>query len=133
MSGITTESLDMAEPTLDQVIAFVREFTGTPHRTIITASTRIEEDLGVCGLDGVDLLERVEKHFGIEFPAGDGVRIAFELAPHEYLFSSDGFDLPILPGLLRWLKGTPRPVVVDLTVGRLREVLARLKAAPHER
>ncbi|ORM68441.1 DUF1493 family protein [Pantoea rwandensis] len=54
------------EPTLQQVIDFVREFSGDV-KSVITEETRLEADLGITGDDGIELLEQAEKRFGVSF------------------------------------------------------------------
>lgn len=54
------------EPTLQQVIDFVREISGDV-KSVITEETRLEADLGIAGDDGVELLEEAEKRFGVSF------------------------------------------------------------------
>jgi hypothetical protein len=110
-------------PSLDEVIDFVREFTLTERE--ITAQTRIEEDLGVTGDDGADLLIAAEEHFRVALcDPEDGIRAVFGLGPNEYLFGPEGFDPIGLSVLVRWLRGEPKPVFRDLTVAELHEALA---------
>ncbi|MGK3125116.1 hypothetical protein ACCY16_13360 [Candidatus Pantoea formicae] len=54
------------EPTLRQVIDFVREFSGDV-KSVITEHTRLEADFGITGDDGIELLEEAEKRFGVSF------------------------------------------------------------------
>lgn len=54
------------EPTLQQVIDFVREISGDV-KSVISEETRLEADLGIAGDDGVELLEEAEKRFGVSF------------------------------------------------------------------
>lgn len=54
------------EPTLQQVIDFVREFSGDV-KSVITEHTRLEADLGITGDAGIALLEEAEKRFGVLF------------------------------------------------------------------
>ncbi|MBK0124352.1 DUF1493 family protein [Pantoea sp. S61] len=51
------------KPTLEQVIEFVREYSGDL-KSVMTEHTRLEADLGITGDDGVELLEEAEKRFG---------------------------------------------------------------------
>lgn len=114
----------MKEPTLDNVIAFVRAFTGVSTARSITAATRLEADLGITGDDGVLLLQEAERRFGrtLTTPEG-GVRDAFGLGPDEFLFGPEGFDPLGLGALVRWVQGEPPPVIRDLTVGELHAAL----------
>lgn len=110
-------------PSLDEVIDFVREFTLTRRET--TAQTRIEEDLRVTGGDGADLLEAAEEHFGVALCDPEhGIRPAFGLGPNEYLFGPEGFDPVRFSVLIRWLRGEPKSIIRDLTVAELHEALA---------
>ena len=114
----------MTEPTLGNVIAFVRAFTGVKPTRSITASTRLEADLGVTGDDGVLLLQEAERRFGRTLTTpGGGVRGVFGLGPDEFLFGPEGFDPIGLGALVRWMRGDPPPVIRDLTVGELHAAL----------
>jgi hypothetical protein len=53
------------EPTFEEFSEFIREFAGLSARTGITRSTRFENDLGITGDDGGDLLTNVEHKFGV--------------------------------------------------------------------
>lgn len=80
------------EPSMADVIAFVRDFAGC-RREIIDENTWLEKDLGITGDDGVELLEEAEKVFGVSFSAEEGgFRKAFSLKENEYLFHSEGID-----------------------------------------
>ncbi|HAU5564083.1 TPA: hypothetical protein JD264_09775 [Serratia fonticola] len=52
------------KPGLEEVIEFVREFSGD-HKSVITEHTRLGADLGITGDDGVELLEEAEKRFEV--------------------------------------------------------------------
>jgi acyl carrier protein len=54
------------KPSLEEVIEFVREFSGD-HKSVITEHTLLDADLGITGDDGVELLEDAEKRFGVSF------------------------------------------------------------------
>ncbi|WP_336141537.1 hypothetical protein [Erwinia sp. CGal63] len=54
------------DPTLEEVIDFVRDFSGWRNKKI-DKYTLLEEDLHITGDDGVELLEEAEKVFGISF------------------------------------------------------------------
>lgn len=115
-------------PELEEVIAFVREFSGW-HRKEINKHTRLENDLDITGDDGVELLEEAEKVFAVSFDtAEEDFRTLFSLQENEYLFSSEGFDLLGISYFCRWLRGDPHPVVRDLTIGQLHKVLVKLRS-----
>lgn len=110
------------EIALEEVIEFVRHWHGISTTKAITADTFLEKDLGITGDDGVELLEALEKRFGISFSDGKaGLRPAFGLAANEFLFHSEGFGL--LAGLFRKLFGLQLENVRPLTVGRLHCVI----------
>ena len=116
--------MSQAGPSLDEVVAFVRDYTRT--RRQLSAGTRLEADVGVTGDDGVALLEAAEEHFGRAISDPEtGVRETFGLGPNEYLFGSEGLDLIGISALVRWLRGRPRPTIRDLTIAELYEALAR--------
>ena len=111
------------EPTLDQVIALIQESFG-PYRKPIDGDSRIEEDLHICGDDGVGLLEDCEKAFNISFDTDDNSFCnRFSLAENEYLFTSEGLDLFGICRFIDWIRGIPKPIIRDLTVGKLHRVI----------
>ena len=111
------------EPTLEQIIEIIQENFG-PYRKPIDGNSRVEEDLHICGDDGVELLEACEKAFSISFDTEDNsFRNRFSLAENEYLFTSEGFDLFCIGRFIDWLRGMPKPVIRDVTVGKLHRVI----------
>lgn len=115
------------EPPLADVIAFIREFSGC-RREAIDENSWLEQDLGITGDDGVELLEEAEKVFGVSFSAEqDGFREAFSLKENEYLFHSEGIDFLGIVYLCRRLRGIPAPVVCDLSVGQLHNALVEAR------
>ncbi|WP_052696611.1 DUF1493 family protein [Pantoea sp. BL1] len=52
------------KPTLEEVIEFVREFSGD-HKSMMTEHTLLDADLGITGDEGAELLEEAEKRFGV--------------------------------------------------------------------
>jgi len=110
-------------PSLFQVIEFVRDFIGD-HRTPINVDTYLEADLGVTGDDGSELLEEIAQAFGVILcTETEGYRITFGLQENEYLFESEGFDLFGINRLRDWLRGVPRPIIRDLSIGQLHRAL----------
>lgn len=115
------------DPRLEDVIAFVREFSGW-HSKAIDESTLLENDLHITGDDGVELLEEAEAVFAVSFATQeDDFRALFSLQDNEYLFTSEGLDLLGIGYFCRWLRGIPHPVVRDLSVGQLHRVLVKLR------
>lgn len=111
-----------APPSFAAFVRFLIEFLNLPDGGRITRSTRLERDLGVTGDDGSDLLEAVERAFGVALATPDeGYRPAFGLGPDEYLFHGEGLGLPLAGRLLR-----PSAVVRELTVGELFDVVVRV-------
>lgn len=122
------ERSDTSAPKFEQVVEFIREFARIPDRVAIARNTRFEDDLGVTGMDGVELLEKVERRFGVELgDQDDGIRQTFGLGPNEYLFTAEGIGGLI--DLIRWLGGKPEPKVRQFTVGELYDALVRLSGA----
>lgn len=117
------------EPTLTQVIGFIREFTG--HRRIpIHENSWLEADLGVTGDDGVELLEEIAEAFNVVlYTAEEGYRDTFSLGENEYLFEGEGLDLLGIHRFFAWLRGIPKPVIRDLSVGQLHQALVRAAKA----
>ncbi|WP_341914319.1 DUF1493 family protein [Ferrovibrio terrae] len=95
-----------------EVIAFVRRQTGHKQKTI-GDDTTLMYDLGVDGIDAIDLLEAFIKQFGVA-PAGLDVERYFNSengfrALHKAIFTDDQFE-PLTIGMLvkiaaakRWL------------------------------
>ncbi len=111
------------EPTLEQIIEFIQDNFG-PYRKTIDGTSRVEEDLHICGDDGVELLDAYEKAFNISFDTeNNSFRNRFSLAENEYLFTSEGFDLFCIGRFVDWLRGMPKPVIRDVTVGKLHRVI----------
>jgi hypothetical protein len=80
--------------TVAEVIACIRESQGITEAKSITTDTLLERDLGITGDDGSELLEDLQKRFGISFAGGDGtLREAFGPEKDEYLFHSEGLSL----------------------------------------
>lgn len=107
---------------LEDVIAFIREHQRLGERIPITSTTFFERDLGITGDDGVELLEDIQKRFGVSFIGPDGsLSGAFGLAADEYLFHSEGFN-PFL--FVANLFGYAIEKVRPLSVGQLHQVVA---------
>lgn len=110
-------------PSLSLLIDFLRDFT-RDRRTPITTQTYLEEDLGITGDDGAELLEEVALRFGVVLHTDeDGYQTTFGLGDNEYLFHSEGFDPLCIGRLIGWLRNKPRPVIRDLSVGELHRAL----------
>jgi hypothetical protein len=107
----------MPAPTFTEFEQFLRDQLGLRQRKLITLTTCFENDLGVTGDDGVDLLEATEKQFGISL---EPLRETFSMQPNEYLFESEGIDWANL-----FLPKHKRSVVRNLTVGELYEAVCR--------
>jgi len=108
------------------VIAFVREYTGC-YREAIDEHTFLERDLGVAGDDGDDLLLEAEKVFEISFGQNEEqFRALFSLKENEYLFTGEGLDLLGFCYLWRKLRGISEPVIRDLSIAQLHNVLVKL-------
>lgn len=113
------------ELTLENLICLIREFHGIPSKTVITENTLIENDLGITGDDGDDLLEEIEKTFDLSFIGQDGtLREFFDLNENEYLFHSEGFDIL---GIFRSLFGKNKETVKPFNVGELYRGACRAK------
>lgn len=88
-------------PTFDQFAGFIREWAGLARTTSINPASLFEEDLGITGDDGRELLTATEARFGVSLSSDeDGYRRRFDLGPNEFLFHSEGsgFDLQALLG-----------------------------------
>ena len=125
----------MSDPvSFDDVVNFVRDFTGIGGSRPITCDTRLEADLGVTGDDGDELLEEAARHFNAALASPrEGYRTTFNLKSNEYLFSEEGVDLFGICALIRWFQGEPRPVVRDLTLGQLHDAIVKTKRGGEDR
>lgn len=55
----------------DSVASFIREWARIPAKRAITDQTRFEEDLGITGDDGAELLDAAAQHFEVELTRDD--------------------------------------------------------------
>lgn len=110
----------MQKITFEHFIDFIRQYAGISSKRLITPTTQFEKDLGITGDDGVELLEAVEKHFGITFPTDENEsRALFNLKADEYLFESEGF------GLINFIRLVRPYTVRNFTVGELYEAVCK--------
>jgi hypothetical protein len=117
------------QPSFEQVIEFIREWTQTPHRKLIKRETRLEDDLGVTGDDGIDLLKAIEHKFDMHFEAKDySFREAFNLGPNEYLFHSEGYPAIFGNKEFTTIFGPGPGMVRSPTVGELYEAIQKVSA-----
>ena len=110
----------MQKITFEHFTDFIRQHTGVFSKRFITPATQFEKDLRITGDDGVELLEAVEKQFGLTFPTDENEsRALFNLKANEYLFESEGFGLISFTRLIR-------PYTVrKFTVGELYEAVCK--------
>ena len=122
-----------ASPTMQELSAVIREFVGLRSGRHVTAHTRIDRDLGITGDDGIELLRTVETRFDVSVGLEDErIREVFGLGENEYLFGSEGLEIPFLSGLSRRITGNPAPVIRDLTVGELLAAIQKSMARPQD-
>lgn len=77
-------------PSFEEFVEFVRSWAQLSKRKTITAGTTLEEDLGITGDDGVDLLQAVEQKYQLAFESEESsLRETFKLERNEYLFHSE--------------------------------------------
>lgn len=121
------------EPTLNLVIEIIQKRFG-PYRKPIDGNSRVEEDLHICGDDGIDLLEACEQAFNISFDTEDNsFRNRFSLAENEYLFTSEGVDFLGFCRFTEWIRGIPKSVICDLTVDKLHRVIVEAVREQHSK
>lgn len=112
--------MSQPEPSVEDVVAFVREFTRVGSRQPVNSQTRLEADLGVTGDDGADLLEATAARYGLDHEAlGSALVETLGLGPDEFVFGPEGLDLIGIGALVRWVRREPRPSYRDLTVSEL--------------
>jgi len=96
------------DPSLSQVIIFVHQFSKAP----------------LASVHEQTLLEAAEKTFRVDFCSTEqSFSTIFSLKENEYLFNSEGLDLLGICRLFDWIRGIPRPVIRDLSVGQLHRAL----------
>jgi acyl carrier protein len=114
----------MMKISFEEVADFVRSWARLPKKIVITPDTRFEQDLGVTGDDGSELLEAATKHFRVKLASEDyGYRESFNLGPDEYLFHSEGWGMAF-----EVLSLFHTPTVREFRVGDLHEAINRLQA-----
>ena len=110
------------EYSFDDLVALIRTHQGISNNKEISRFTTLEDDLGITGDDGCELLEAVQERFDVSFAGEDGsLRQAFQLKPDEFLFHSEGS--PFFLAISKLL-GLRLEKVRPLTVGCLHEVIA---------
>jgi hypothetical protein len=114
-------------PSFEALANFIRSWAQISEAKQISSRTAIEEDLSITGDDGVDLLEAIERKYGVEFESDDGsLRETFNLGPNEFLFHPEGFSILRQQFELTTLFGSAPDCVRPLTVGQLHEVVVHL-------
>ena len=102
---------------IENLISLIREFHAIPDKTEISEITLLEDDLGITGDDGCELLEEVEKTFNLSFTGKDGsLREFFDLEENQFLFHGEGVDLF---GIFSFIFGRETENVKPITVGDL--------------
>lgn len=101
--------------TFDDVVRAIRASQSIPGHVMITGATLLEDELGITGDDGCDLLADLERSFAISFAGSDGsLREAFGLDQDQFLFHGEGWN-PL--ALFR------KENVKALTAGQLHQVI----------
>jgi len=124
-------SRERRTPSFEDLANFIREFAAIPRRKPIEPETLFEDDLGISGDDGCELLEATEKHFGVCLSSPEeGYRRTFDLAPHEFLFHSEGLGWD-LSDLLSLFRPNAMPSSIKaFTVGDLFEAIKKAPPKP---
>ena len=74
----------MVEESFEQFADFIRVQCGVSAKKNITAESKFEDDLGITGDDGYDLLKATEKRFDVRLSdAEHGYSHTFDLGPGE--------------------------------------------------
>jgi acyl carrier protein len=105
-------------PSFEELARLIREHQGFRSDKRILPEFQFERDLGVTGDDGVEILDEVQKRFGLEFSDE-----SFGLDHNEYLFHPEGFAP--FPFAFQSLFGQATPTVRPFTVGELYSVFKR--------
>jgi hypothetical protein len=120
-----------ATPSFEELASFIREWARIPTRVDITPETLFEDDLGITGDDGCELLEATAKRFRVclSFPE-DGYRGTFDLAPHEFLFHSEGLPWGLSDIIDLFRPSSMPPSVRAFRVGELFEAVRKAPSEP---
>lgn len=115
--------------TLDDLISLIRKHQGISPKKEITENTLVEDDLGITGDDGCELLEAIEKKFDISFAGpNSSLRDAFGLSEGQFLFHSEGM---CLFWLIASLVGRDPENVKAITVGDLFRAMSKASQRGH--
>lgn len=111
---------------IDNLISLIRENHGIPDKTEVSETTLLEDDLGITGDDGCELLEVIENTFNLSFTGKDGsLREFFDLEENQFLFHSEGLDLF---GIFSLIFGRDPESVKPITVGNLLDASLKAKS-----
>ncbi|MBK7926639.1 MAG: hypothetical protein IPJ98_03870 [Bryobacterales bacterium] len=123
-----------ATPSFEELADFIREWAAIPRRMSILPETLFEDDLGITGDDGCELLEATEKHFGVCLSSPEeGYRRAFDLAPHEFLFHSEGLGWDLSDIVSLFHPSAPPSSIRAFRVGDLFEAIRKAPPKPINR
>jgi hypothetical protein len=119
--------MNSARPSFEELAEFVCDWAGISQRKVIEPNTAFEDDLGITGDDGCELLAATELRFGVCLSTPEhGYKLTFGLAPNEFLFHSEGFGPREILGIF----GTNCPEVVRrFTVGGLFEAVTKAQGS----
>jgi len=113
------------ELTFENFVSFIRVVQGFKKSDIINENSLLENDLGITGDDGSELLEEIQKYFSLSFVGKDGtIREIFGLEENQYLFHSEGINMF---GWLFTLIGKSKENIKPITVGQLYNASLRAK------
>jgi hypothetical protein len=127
-------SSDSRTLSFEEFADFIREWASIPRRIAIRSETLFENDLGITGDDGCDLLKATEHHFGVLLASPEhGYRDTFGLASDEVLFHSEGLGWD-WTDIVRLFRPTAMPSSVrDFKVGELFQAVRNAPARPAKR
>ena len=113
------------ELTIENLVALIRTTQGLSKKKVINETTLLENDLGITGDDGRELLEEIENQFNLSFAGKDGsLKDVFDLENDQYLFHSEGVDLF---GIFSFLLGKKPENVKPISVGELFNAASKAK------
>jgi hypothetical protein len=125
---------ERTESSFEELADFIREWAGIPGRKPTVPETLFEDDLGITGDDGCELLEATEKHFGVCLSSPeDGYRRTFDLAPHEFLFHSEGLGWSLSDIVSLFRPSAMPPSIRAFRVGDLFDAIRKAPPKPISR
>jgi acyl carrier protein len=108
--------MNLMDEIWDKLEAFARKELGKPlfGRIVLTPASRLEEDLGLTGVDAIEFIDKWAEAFGVNAQG----------FPYDRYFGSDNLDV-VGSVLGIFSKRFRQPKLVPLTLGMLADAMRR--------